>query len=346
MEDIVVVPAYQPNDALIRLLEELRSKDFKVIVVDDGSGENYKSIFDKARELSHIITFEKNRGKGAALKAAFSLIKDNYPDCEYVITADADGQHRAEDIVRVKNELHQQASFVLTVRKRVGKIPFRSKIGNNLSKFVYTTLTGHYFSDNQSGLRGFGRIHLDWLTQVGGDRYDYEMNMLYYADIQDIPITTIQIDAIYIDNNNASHFNPLADTLKIYKQLFISARITLFSFLLFESLMLAVALIFQNYYIHYTLPLAGAAATIFHIVMNKFVVFRRFHYGEMIRVIVFSIVKYSIYTLGSILLHFLLPYNSIFLNFNLVFLVFVPVNYYVQKGFHLISKDINKENFK
>ena len=49
MEDIVVVPAYQPNDALIRLLEELRSKDFKVIVVDDVSGENYKSIFDKAR---------------------------------------------------------------------------------------------------------------------------------------------------------------------------------------------------------------------------------------------------------------------------------------------------------
>ncbi len=320
--------------------------NFKVIVVDDGSGENYKSIFTKAAELSELITFEKNQGKGAALKAAFTYIKENCPDYQNIITADSDGQHKSEDIKRVSEELSQGASFVLTVRKRVDKIPFRSKIGNNLSKFVYTTLTGHYFSDNQSGLRGFCRKHLDWLTVVGGNRYDYEMNMLYYADMQSIPITTIQIDAIYIDNNSTSHFNPLTDTLKIYRQLFKSARITLFAFLLCETLILFTAIFLGNHYIHFTVSAAGTAATVFHIIMNKFVVFKRIHYGEMIRVIIYSVVKYSIYTTGCILLHLLMPAHSLFLNFNLVLLVFVPVNYYVQKGFHLISKDINKEHLR
>ncbi len=346
MSDIVVIPAYQPNDALIRLLTELHENEFKVIVVDDGSGENYKSIFEKANELCEVISYPTNCGKGHALKTAFGHIRANYPECEYIIMADADGQHRSEDIVRVQNELHLQSSFVLTVRKRVGKIPFYSKLGNNLSKFVYTTLTGHYFSDNQSGLRGFSSKHLDWLITVSGDRYDYEMNMLYYADMQSISITTIQIDAIYIDNNSSSHFNPLVDTFKIYRQLFKSAQFTLFAFLICETLVLLSAIFLGNSFIHFTIPSAGIVATIFHIVMNKFVIFRHIHYAEMLRVIVYSVFKYSIYTLGSILLHFLLPTHNLFLNFNLVVLVFVVVNYYIQKGFHLITKDINKENFR
>ena len=101
-----------------------------------------------------------------------------------------------------------------------GDIPKTSKLGNTMSRYIYTVLTGHYFRDNQSGLRGFSAAQLPWLCAVPGEKYDYELNMLLYADKQRIPVTTLPIDTVYIDDNASSHFDALHDTVRIYKLLF------------------------------------------------------------------------------------------------------------------------------
>lgn len=184
MEKVVVIPAYKPDETLISLVEELTNEGFGVLVINDGSGQGFTRLFDSVKNTPNATLIEnsKNLGKGGALKHGFKRIQEFFPDCKYFVTADADGQHFVKDIKRVFVELEKEAKMVLAVRIRKTKIPFRSRFGNDLSKLVYTILTGHYFTDNQSGLRGFTIDCVDWLTRVRGEKYDYEMNMLFYAE--------------------------------------------------------------------------------------------------------------------------------------------------------------------
>ena len=100
----VLIPAYQPDARLPRLILELHRADsaMRIVVVDDGSGEEYRNIFDASRTAgAHVISYERNRGKGYALRAGFTYIYDHAQslginDC--VVTADADGQHTLVDI--------------------------------------------------------------------------------------------------------------------------------------------------------------------------------------------------------------------------------------------------------
>ena len=344
MTDVVIIPAYQPDKELVKLVSEINESGFGIIVVDDGSGKSYKNIFEQISDKAHIITLEKNMGKGAALKNGFSAVKSLFPDCRHIITSDADGQHRIEDIIRVKEELDNKSEMVLTIRKRKGKIPFRSKIGNDLSKFVYTILTGHYFFDNQSGLRGFSAKHISWLCMVKGDKYDYELNVIYYADKQAVPITTIAIQALYIDDNKSSHFEPLKDTARIYKLLFSSAWVSFVSALLCEILIILFSVFFGNKFIYLTVPSAGVIAAFFSVIINRFIAFRNFKYGDGTRAVIFTIIRFAAYTLLCMLISLILPRIPLFVSFNIVVIILTPLRYYVHKAIHLARyRDINKE---
>ncbi len=344
MEDVVVIPAYQPDNALVSLVANLIDNGFGVLVVDDGSGEKYKPVFDSIKSTATVISHSQNCGKGVALKTAFANLREYFPNCKYVITSDADGQHRLCDIVNVRNELHNQSSFVLTVRKRKDKIPFLSRLGNDLSKLVYTILAGHYFSDNQSGLRGFAVEHLEWLVIPKGDKYDYEMNMLYYADKQGITITTIPIDAIYIDDNKSSHFNPLKDTVRIYKLLFSSAWASFAAFFLCELMILLSGIIFGNNFLYLTIPSSGVISAFVGVLLDRFVVFGNVKYGDGTRTIINSILRFAIYTVCCMLLALYLPDIPLILSFNMVALLAIPIRYYVRKAIHFTQHhDINKE---
>ena len=215
--DLVLIPAYEPDRVLIGLAKELSEAGFAVLVVDDGSGNAYADIFEATSQYATVIGQQTNGGKGSALKLGMKYIQENLPQCEFFITCDADGQHRPQDVLRVRQALHKGDHFVLTVRSYNKKAPLRSRFGNSLSRFVYTLLTRRYLSDNQSGLRGFHRSHLDWMLRVEKNNYDYEMNVLYYAAKKGLRIATLTIDSIYIDGNASSHFNPVADTVRIYK---------------------------------------------------------------------------------------------------------------------------------
>ena len=85
-----MIPAYEPDEQLIRLVKGLQAEDFSVLVVDDGSGEKYADIFEQAGRFSTVVTREQNGGKGAALKTGMRYIRENLPDCTGLVTCDAD----------------------------------------------------------------------------------------------------------------------------------------------------------------------------------------------------------------------------------------------------------------
>ena len=336
--DLVLIPAYEPEEQLVALTEALHSQGLQVLVVNDGSGEAYQDIFDRTARYATVIDLAKNGGKGGALKAGMGYIRDKLPQVEYFITCDADGQHRVEDVLRVRDKLHQGENFVLTVRQFQKNMPLRSKIGNDLSRFVYALLARRYLSDNQSGLRGFSRVHIDWLLQVQKNNYDYEMNVLYYAAKKNISIATMPIEAVYIGNNESSHFNPIQDTVRIYKSLFSLAGGSLISFLVSELLVLILWLFTGYDHLLLGMPLIAAVSYLVTFVLNRLVFFRGTPCHDYLSSLVYQVMLYILYTLGCLLVMFILPEVPLFLAFNLVFLICIPLRFLFHKAIFLASK--------
>ncbi|MCI2111551.1 MAG: glycosyltransferase [Bacilli bacterium] len=106
MKQALLIPIYMPNDKVVPFLKRMNPKDFSAfVVVDDGSGEASRPLFDEIRALPgfEVISYPENAGKGHALKTAFEFIRANRPDIGGVVTADGDGQHAYEDILRVRD---------------------------------------------------------------------------------------------------------------------------------------------------------------------------------------------------------------------------------------------------
>lgn len=166
--------------------------------------------------MEKVLTHSVNRGKGAALKTGFDYLAD-----VNIITADADGQHTPEDIVRIAEALKTyEHGLVLGVRSFTGKVPFRSRFGNWWTRIWFFVLTRLWVRDTQTGLRGIPAALLPRVSALEGERYEYEMVML--ADAKRHPMRPLQIpiETIYLNDNSASHFSPLKDTVRIYRALF------------------------------------------------------------------------------------------------------------------------------
>lgn len=340
--EIVLIPAYEPDRQLTELVEKLRQKAFHIVVVNDGSGSKYDEIFRQVEKKADVVTLQNNSGKGAALKAGMRHIKEHYPNCENFITCDADGQHRVEDVLKVSEQLNKGKKIVLTIRERKGKIPLRSRFGNDLSKFVYTLLTNSYLSDNQSGLRGFSINNIDWLINVEKNNYDYEMNVLYYAAKMGLEITTVNIEAIYIENNSSSHFSPVKDTIRIYKSLFSLSLGTLFSFVFAEILMLLASFTVGNEYLVFVVSSVGAISLLLHILLNHFVFLKKIRIGDDFSTIAFTIIYYFVYTLICKLLSFVFPDLSLFINYNIVYIICMPLKYFLHQLIFIATTNRNK----
>ena len=336
--DIVLIPAYEPDEQLVTLTGALRNQGLQVLVVNDGSGDAYQDIFRRTAQHATVITLPHNSGKGAALKAGMRHILNTIPACEHVITCDADGQHRVEDVLRVREQLHKGEKFVLTVRQWRKDIPLRSKIGNSLSRFVYALLANRYLSDNQSGLRGFSRVHMDWLVQVEKNNYDYEMNVLYYAAKKNIRIATVPIEAVYIGNNESSHFSPIKDTLRIYKSLFTLAGGSFIGFLVRELLVLILSLTLGYHYLLLAMPTVAAISYLTSFLLGRYLFFRGTPCHDYFSTLVYTVILYIMYTFGCLLIMYALPGVPLFAAFNLVYLVCIPLRFLFHKAIFMAGR--------
>jgi len=219
LQHTVLIPAYQPGAALPHLVRQLKETGFQhILIVDDGSGEEYQRIFHVA-ELwgAHVIHHEINRGKGAALRTGIEKATILYPEDTGIITADADGQHLPKDILKVSEALSEDpSSLILGVRNFDGKdVPWRSRFGNRVTGTFFRLSSGIKVSDTQTGLRGFSYDLCEEMLKIEGNRYEYEMHML--EDLAGlVPFREVPIKTVYENNNAGSHFRPVADSVRVY----------------------------------------------------------------------------------------------------------------------------------
>lgn len=231
----IIIPAYKPDEKLIELLKHLKEKSpARLLVVNDGSGKEYDAVFREAERLgAHLLVHKENQGKGAALKTAFRfLLEEGFEGT--VCTADADGQHLPEDILRcIKRAQERPDTLILGSRVLGEEVPLRSRFGNAASRITFRLLMGVSVRDTQTGLRAFSSRFLSEMLTVEENRYEYEMKILCNMAKKKIPMEEIVIETVYLDDNASSHFHPVRDALRVYGLLLRCALGRLFQFVLF-----------------------------------------------------------------------------------------------------------------
>lgn len=222
----IIMPALNPDKGVIKYIDGLMKAGLnKIIVVNDGSDSEHDVIFDEIaqRPECNVIRHPVNLGKGRALKDAFEFYLTSY-EKEYkgVITVDSDGQHTIDDVIKIAKILEKKEDkLILGTRDfNQSNVPWKSSFGNKMTSAVVKLLWGEKISDTQTGLRGIPNRYLREFLTVPGERFEYEMNMLLYCITSQISIYEETIHTIYENNNKSTHFDPVKDSLRIYKLIF------------------------------------------------------------------------------------------------------------------------------
>ena len=220
----VVLPSLDPDEKLKAVIDGLLEVGFAdIILVNDGSKAENLHWFEEmaAHEEVTLLTHEVNRGKGAALKTAFTWFLENRPQQLGVVTVDGDNQHHPEDTKACALNMAEKNVLTLGVRDfDLPHVPARSRSGNKITSAVFKIFCGMTISDTQTGLRAIPRDALKVLNTIKGDRFEYETNMLLALNINGIRFEEVKIRTVYIEENKSSHFHPIRDSWRIYKLIF------------------------------------------------------------------------------------------------------------------------------
>ncbi len=225
-EIAIIIPSLEPDNKMLDLLANIRrleTRNFPILLVNDGSGSNYERYFKQAQSEYGVILLEhdRNYGKGRALRTAFDYILNQMPTVEGVITIDSDGQHTYEDMMKCIScfEEHPTA-LVMGVRDFQNNVPWKSEFGNKMTRTILKAVTGISLTDTQTGLRVIPRTYLKRLMKLSGDRFEYELKMIIDAAKQGVPLIEVPIATIYHNDNEGTHFQPVKDSWAIYSVFF------------------------------------------------------------------------------------------------------------------------------
>ena len=290
MNDVlIIIPSLNPATGLIDYVDSLIANGLeKILLIDDGSNkEESKQIFNKLEKYNEctILCHAVNMGKGRALKNALNYYQLYFSNSfSGVVTVDSDGQHSVEDVIKMSEAVKNNPdSLILGVRDfNQDNVPFKSKFGNKITKFVMKLLYGGNISDTQTGLRGIPNKLINSYITLYGERFEYETMMLIETLQRKISIHEVKIRTIYINDNSETHFKPLQDSLKIYKLIFgtffkyllsslSSALIDFLFFGLFVSLLHNFDLAVK---IGAATVLARIISSIYNYTVNKNIVFK------------------------------------------------------------------------
>ena len=220
MKIVPIVPALNPDKKLVKLVDELKKEYKDIIIVNDGSKTD--DIFKKLKGCI-ILTHDVNKGKGEALKTAYTYYLDKLSK-KYsgVVCLDADGQHLVSDTVKMSELVEKEDKFVLGTRLfNTKETPFRNKLGNRITSRVFKWIYKVYIKDTQTGLRAIPNRLLKDMIEVECSRFEYELNVLIKLVKMNEEIVEYDIKTVYLkDSNKGSHFNVFKDSYRIYKIMF------------------------------------------------------------------------------------------------------------------------------
>lgn len=279
MKTVALIPSYEPDERLVELACDLARQGLDVVVVDDGSGCAYDVTFAETSLWATVIGYVNNQGKGTALKVGLDYILKNYPTDTTVVTVDGDGQHLPKDVIRCAEMASARPGAIILGCRRFDArdVPLRSRFGNMLTRSVFAATSGARVSDTQTGLRAFSLSLARRLFEIGGERFEYEMNVLYACAEWGVPIVEVPIETVYHDNNKASHFHPLRDSVLIYRSVLVFAGASFVSFVcdyLLFALLAALLVPFSQIGIVVANVCARLVSATLNYTLNRVVVFK------------------------------------------------------------------------
>ena len=211
----VIVPTYNNDKTLKRVLDGVVNYTKNIIIVNDGSTDRTKNILENYQEFTQIH-ISKNQGKGNALregfKRAFSLGYD------YAITIDSDGQHFPEDIPTFIETLKksENKNLLLIGARNMSQesVPKKSSFGNKFSNFWFWVETGIKLQDTQSGFRLYPLKILEKLSFYT-KKFEFEIEVIVKAAWKDVEVKNIPVKVLYDETERVSHFRPFQDFTRI-----------------------------------------------------------------------------------------------------------------------------------
>lgn len=214
----VIVPTYNNDRTLQEVLSRIRpycSFGSFIFVVNDGSTDTTSEVLKNQPFPIHVISYEKNRGKGHALKVGFKAARAMGYD--YAITIDSDGQHYPEDLPLFLKTMDDNQGALIVGQRSFDQenMPKGNTFANRFGNFWFTFQTWQRLADTQSGYRAYPLRHLHGL-KILPSRYEAELLLLVMAAWHGIRLVPQPMRVYYAPNGErVSHFRPFADFARI-----------------------------------------------------------------------------------------------------------------------------------
>ena len=218
----IVLPSLDPDEKFVGVVRGLVEKGFEhIVIVDDGSDAAHQEPFRKAEAYPQCVVLhhQGNKGKGRALKTAFTYVLRELPELDGVVTIDGDGQHLVEDIIACGDRMLREGDRVVLGARDFDApgVPPRSVAGNKTTSRMFRLVYGIQIQDTQTGLRAIPRSLLEPFCKIEGERFEYETNMLLRMKHMGVSFSEQPIATVYDPEDYSSHYNALKDSWRIFK---------------------------------------------------------------------------------------------------------------------------------
>lgn len=211
----IIIPTYNNEKTILSVVQSVIPYSQNVIVVNDGSTDSTPQLLQTIAESIILISYEKNRGKGFALKQAFKEAKKRH--FTVAITLDADGQHKATDIPLFEAEISKNNETLIIGSRKfdLPNMPSKNSFANKFSNFWFRLQTSHNLPDTQSGFRAYPLKKMKYKGPFN-NRYEAELELLVRCAWKNISLKPIEIDVVYPPKEErVSHYRPTADGIRI-----------------------------------------------------------------------------------------------------------------------------------
>ncbi|MDB5228963.1 MAG: hypothetical protein JWN78_3156 [Bacteroidota bacterium] len=210
----VIIPTYNNEQTLKNVIDSVLEYTSNVLVVNDGSTDSTTQILSNYKSIK-ISGYEKNRGKGFALRYGFKeAVKLGY---NYAITIDSDGQHFAKDLPLFINKLEETGRCLIIGARNMDQasVPGKSNFGNKFSNFWYWAETGIKMPDTQSGYRLYPISIMNEMIFFTR-RFEFEIESIVRVAWKGIKIEWVPVSVYYSPKETRiTHFRPLQDFTRI-----------------------------------------------------------------------------------------------------------------------------------